>query len=65
MCHFDINIENPDDLCKFIGPPIRPAFKEFYGFDDLGAEKAVEKFREHFLVKGLYENIMYDGTDTM
>ena len=62
---FGIHIENPDDLVKFIGPPIRSAFKDFYGFDDADAEKAVEKFRERFLVKGLYENTMYDGIDTM
>ena len=62
---FDINVENPDDLVKFIGPAIRPAFKQFYGFDDAGAEKAVEKFRERFLTKGIYENVMYDGVDIM
>jgi len=65
LASFGINIENPDELIKFIGPPIRPAFKEFYGFDDAGAEKAVEKFRERFLVKGLFENIMYDGIDIL
>ena len=58
---FGINVENPDDLIKFIGPPIRQSFKIFYSFDDAGAEKAVEKFRERFLVKGIYENIMYNG----
>jgi len=62
---FGIKIENPDDLIKFIGPPIRPAFKSFYGFDDAGAEKAVEKFRERFLVKGIYENVMYKGIDVL
>ena len=62
---FGIKVENLDDLTKFIGPPIRPAFKEFYGFDDAEAEKAVEKFRERFLVKGLFENVMYDGIDIM
>ena len=62
---FGINVKTPDDLVKFIGPPIRSAFKEFYGFDDAGAEKAVEKFRERFLVKGLFENVMYNGIDAM
>ena len=63
--YFDIDVENADELCKFIGPPIRQAFKEFYGFDEVKTEKAVEKFRERFLVKGLYENVLYDGIDTM
>jgi len=65
LASFGINVENPDDLVKFIGPPIRPAFKNFYGFDDADAEKAVEKFRERFLVKGIYENVMYDGIEVM
>ena len=62
---FGINIENPDDLVEFIGPPIRQAFKDFYGFDDAKAEKAVEKFRERFLVKGIFENVKYSGIDIM
>jgi phosphoglycolate phosphatase len=57
--------ESLDELTKLIGPPIRPAFKHYYGFDDEGAEKAVEKFRERFLTKGLFENTMYDGMDIM
>jgi len=62
---FGINVENPDDLAKFIGPPMRVTFREVYGFDDANIEKAVEKFRERFLVKGIFENVMYDGVDIM
>ena len=36
---FNINVENPDDLTNFIGPPIRQSFKSFYGFDDTDVEK--------------------------
>ena len=63
--HFDIDVENADELCKFIGPPIHQTFKEFYGFNDVDVERAVGKFRERMLAKGLYENIMYDGVDAM
>jgi len=63
---FGINVENAnDDLCKFIGPPLRQSFKDFYGFDTDKAEKAVEKYREYFLEKGIYENTMYEGMDVM
>ena len=62
---FGIKVENPDELLKIIGPPIRTSFKEFYGFDDINVEKAVEKYRERFVTKGIFENIMYDGIDTM
>ena len=63
--HFDIDVENLDDLVKFIGPPLRQSFKSFYGFDDMNVEEAVEKYRERFLEKGIYENVMYDGIDIM
>ena len=63
--HFGIIINNPDDLCTFIGPPLRQSFKDFYGFDDTSAEKAVEKYREYYLDTGIYENFLYDGMDVM
>jgi len=62
---FGIIVDDPDDLVMFIGPPLRTSFKVFYGFDDEGAEKAVEKYRERYLPKGIYENIMYSGIDSL
>jgi len=63
---FGINVENSDDdLCKFIGPPLRQSFKDFYGFGTDKAEEAVRKYREYFLEKGIYENTMYEGMDVM
>ncbi|MCL2452011.1 HAD-IA family hydrolase [Candidatus Saccharibacteria bacterium] len=63
--YFGINVDDPDELCKFIGPPLRQSFKDFYDFDDAGAERAVEKWREYFLEKGIFENILYSGIDVM
>jgi len=57
-------IEYPDDLLKFIGPPLWQSFKEYYGFNADDTKKAVEKYREYFIPKGIYENIMYTGIDT-
>ena len=62
---FGIKIENTDDLTSFIGPPIRQSFKEFYGFDDINVERAVEKFRERYFSIGVYENEMYEGIDVL
>ena len=62
---FGIKIENTDDLTKFIGPPLRQMFKEFYNFDDIKVEKAVEKFRERYFSIGVYENEMYEGIDVL
>lgn len=48
-----------DNLDKFIGPPLKDSFKEFYGFDDCKADEAIIKYREYFSVKGMYENSVY------
>ncbi len=58
-----LGIEEPDrkKLCKFIGPPLVPAFMEHYGFDEATARQALLYYRERFLVKGIYENKVYDG----
>ncbi|MFT3952807.1 MAG: HAD family hydrolase [Oscillospiraceae bacterium] len=56
-----IDVENTDDLCAFIGPPLRDSFKKYYGFDDAGAEAAVASYRVYFQEKGIYENAIYNG----
>ena len=51
--------EEADNLAKFIGPPIRENFRDYYGFSDLDTERAVAIFREYFSEKGLLENTIY------
>ena len=59
--HFDIEVENLDELCCFIGPPLKDSFMEYYGFDEEQAKKAIDIYREYFSGKGLYENKAYEG----
>ncbi|MFT8313485.1 MAG: HAD family hydrolase [Clostridium sp.] len=59
--HFGIFENNLDDLKKFIGPPLRDSFKEYYNFSDNDANSAVEKYREYFSDKGIFENKLYTG----
>ena len=56
-------ISEPDQnkLKKFIGPPLIPAFMEYYGVDRITAQNMQEKYRERFVIKGLYENELYPG----
>ncbi|MDD3173394.1 MAG: HAD family hydrolase [Herbinix sp.] len=54
-----------DNLCKYIGPPLRVSFQEFNGFNEEEAEAAVAKYREYFAVTGLFENELYEGIDTL
>ena len=63
--HYGINVENLDELCSFIGPPLLESFKKHYSFDDQKAKKAISKYREYFSSKGIYENSVYDGVFQM
>lgn len=60
-------IEEPDldKLEPFIGPPLKESFMDFYGMDEERAQEAVEKYRERFSDKGLYENEIYPGMAQM
>lgn len=58
---FGIKVNSIDELEPFIGPPLTMSFKEFYGFDDENANKAVSIYRERYAVVGLYENEIYPG----
>ena len=51
--------EELNNLTKFIGPPLRASFRDFYGFTDIDTEQAVTKFREYFAETGLFENTVY------
>ena len=56
---------DPDRLEVFIGPPLLESFMEFYGMERRMAERAVEKYRERFVVTGIYENELYPGMKEM
>ncbi len=58
---FGIKVDNLQDLCKFIGPPLKDSFRDFYNFSDTQMEMAVQKYRERFATIGVYENFLYEG----
>ena len=59
--NFDILVNNLEELYKFIGPPLKESFKEYYKFDEEKANLALIKYREYYADKGIYENNLYDG----
>ena len=60
-------IEAPDraSLYRFIGPPLQDSFREYYGFSQEDALRAVDVYREYFREKGLYENEVYPGVEKL
>ena len=61
--YFGIEVDDLNDLRKFVGPPLRDSYKNFYDFDDEKAELGIVKFREYYTDKGIYENKVYDGIE--
>ncbi len=58
---YNIEVAEKKELGVFIGPPLVESFMKYYGFTEAEAKNAVEVYREHFGVKGLFENELYDG----
>lgn len=59
--YFGIEVQNMNELCPFIGPPLIDSFRDFYNFSEEEANKAVALYRERFAKTGIYENKLYDG----
>lgn len=62
---FGIDVDDITTLNHFIGPPLLDTFMEDYGFSKEKAQTAIDYYRERFRVKGLYENVVYDGVPEM
>ena len=62
---YGIEVVDRTELYKFIGPPLHESFEKFYGFSADEALQAVEHYREYYKVKGIYENLVYDGVEDL
>jgi phosphoglycolate phosphatase len=56
-----INEPDLDNLCCYIGPPLRQSFKVYHNFSEEEAEAGVAKYREYFIETGIFENKVYEG----
>lgn len=62
---FGIEVTDRVELYKFIGPPLRDSFMEYYGFSEEKALTAVEYYREYFRDIGIFENSVYEGVEAL
>ncbi len=65
LASFGIEEPDLDKLEPFIGPPLKDSFMKFYQMDEAQAEAAIEKYRERFSDKGIFENRLYAGIPEM
>ncbi len=63
--YFGVEIPSYETLCTFIGPPLVDTFKTQFGFDEEKAQLGVKKYREYFADKGLFENSVYPGIESL
>ena len=59
--HFGIHVTDLTTLHKFIGPPLKDSFMDFYQMTSEQADEAIGKYRERYRTKGIYENTLYEG----
>ncbi|MBR2043087.1 MAG: HAD family hydrolase [Clostridia bacterium] len=63
--YYGIRVEDKRELACFIGPPLYESFEKYYGFSKNTAIEAVEKYREYYRDKGIFENRVYDGAEDL
>lgn len=56
-----IDAGNTASFNKFIGPPLRTSFQDYYSLSAEDASRAVELYREYYSVRGMFENKVYAG----
>lgn len=61
LTSFGIHENEDEKLFRFIGPPLRDSFREFYGFNETEVERAITKYREYYSETGIYECTVYEG----
>ena len=50
-----------ESLTCFIGPPIQDSFTDYYGFDEVQTQAAIDYYRARYKEKGMFENKLYEG----
>ena len=59
--YFGINVDNMEDLNKYLGPPLRQSFINFAGLSEENSHIGMTKYREYYGPKGIFENELYSG----
>lgn len=65
LCKMGVKIIDRAQLDLFIGPPLQETFHTLYEFNEKEVEEAIVHYRERFKEKGLYENTVYPGIESL
>ena len=59
--NFDIEVADLNDLVRFIGGSLWEIYPKNFNLSEDATKIAVEKYREYFSERGIFENLLYDG----
>lgn len=65
LSYFGQEKRRPEELYCYIGPPLPESFEVYGGLSRKEALLAVEKYRERFREKGMFENRVYPGVEAL
>lgn len=61
----EIAVPEREALKPFIGPPLADSYCQYFGMSKAQALEAVEHYREYYRERGIFENRLYDGIETL
>lgn len=56
-----IPVPSPEELLRYVGPPIMDSFRDLAGLNLAQREQALEVYRERYLDRGAYDSSLYPG----
>ena len=51
----------PENMLRFVGPPLWYSLKEFCGIEGDEAERVISCYKERYTRRGMFENSVYEG----
>jgi phosphoglycolate phosphatase len=62
---YGIEVADKKELYTFIGQPLYASFMKYYGFSEKQAIEAVDRYREYYSDKGVFECTLYEGMENL
>ncbi len=62
---YGIEVSDLSELRPVLGPPLKYAFENFYGFSEEDSDAAVAKYRERYADVGVFECTVYEGIEDL
>ena len=60
---YNIDVNDKEELRKFIGPPLQDSFSTDYGFNEEEVDGVIATFREYYSEKGINENKVFENIE--